>query len=63
MSVLRRKVGQRLKESQNTNALLTTFNEIDMGHVIDVRKQFQDEFVKKHNIKLGFMGFFLKASA
>jgi len=63
MSVLRRKVGLRLKESQNTNALLTTFNEIDMGHIIDVRKQFQEEFSKKHNVKLGFMGFFLKASA
>lgn len=63
ISVLRRKVAHRLKESQNTNALLTTFNEIDMGHIIDVRKRFVDEFKNKHNIKLGFMGFFLKASA
>lgn len=63
ISVLRRKIAGRLKASQNTNALLTTFNEIDMGHIIDVRKKFKDEFIKKHDIKLGFMGFFLKASA
>mmetsp|Transcript_63816 Transcript_63816/g.138263 ORF Transcript_63816/g.138263 Transcript_63816/m.138263 type:complete len:151 (-) Transcript_63816:700-1152(-) len=63
MSVLRRKVAIRLKSSQNQNALLTTFNEIDMGHIIDVRSKFQDEFTKTHGIKLGFMGFFLKASS
>jgi len=46
MSMLRRKVAQRLKDSQNTNALLTTFNEIDMGYLIDIRNKHQEEFTK-----------------
>jgi 2-oxoglutarate dehydrogenase E2 component (dihydrolipoamide succinyltransferase) len=63
MTMLRRMIANRLKASQNTNALLTTFNEIDMGNIIDMRKKYQDIFTKKHGIKIGFMGFFLKASS
>jgi 2-oxoglutarate dehydrogenase E2 component (dihydrolipoamide succinyltransferase) len=62
MSRLRRRIADRLKEAQNTAAMLTTFNEVDMSAVIDARKKFQDTFVKKNNIKLGFMSFFVKAS-
>lgn len=63
MTMLRRMIANRLKASQNNNALLTTFNEIDMGNIIDMRKKYQDIFTKKHGIKIGFMGFFLKASS
>jgi len=59
---MRLKTGERLKESQNTNAMLTTFNEIDMSAYMNMRKEFQDEFVKKHGTKLGFMSGFIKAS-
>ena len=62
MSMLRRKVAERLVEAKNTTAMLTTFNEVDMGPVMDMRKQYQDQFVKKHGIKLGFMSFFVKAA-
>ena len=52
-----------MKESQNTNAMLTTFNEIDMSAYMAMRKEFQDDFVKKHGVKLGFMSGFIKASS
>jgi len=62
MTKLRQVIASRLKEAQNTAAMLTTFNEVDMGAVMDLRKQYQDQFVKKHGIKLGFMSFFVKAA-
>lgn len=62
MSRLRKKIAQRLKESQNTAAILTTFNEVDMSNIINIRNQYKESFEKKHQIKLGFMSFFLKAS-
>ncbi|MCB1563875.1 MAG: 2-oxoglutarate dehydrogenase complex dihydrolipoyllysine-residue succinyltransferase [Alphaproteobacteria bacterium] len=62
MTKLRQVIASRLKEAQNTAAMLTTFNEVDMGPVMDLRKQYQDAFVKKHGIKLGFMSFFVKAA-
>ncbi len=62
MSFLRRKVAERLVEAQQTAALLTTFNEIDMTAVMEMRKALQDQFTKKHGVKLGFMSFFVKAS-
>lgn len=61
MSRMRQRIAQRLKDSQNTYALLTTFQEVDMSTVMELRKSLQDEFVKKHNVKLGFMSFFVKA--
>jgi 2-oxoglutarate dehydrogenase E2 component (dihydrolipoamide succinyltransferase) len=61
MSRLRKTVALRLKESQNTAAQLTTFNEVDMGHVMELRKEYKDDFEKKHGVRLGFMGFFVKA--
>jgi 2-oxoglutarate dehydrogenase E2 component (dihydrolipoamide succinyltransferase) len=61
MSLLRRKVAEKLVSAQHTAALLTTFNEIDMSRVIRLRKTYQDAFVKKHSVKLGFMSFFVKA--
>ncbi len=61
MTPLRRKIAQRLVEAQQTGALLTTFNEIDMTAAMELRKQHQDAFTKKYNIKLGFMSFFVKA--
>lgn len=61
MSKLRQKVAQRLKESQNTAAILTTFNEVDMSEVMKIRAQYKEVFEKKHGIKLGFMSFFVKA--
>ncbi len=62
MTKLRQVIASRLKEAQNTAAMLTTFNEVDMGAVMDMRKQYQDAFTKKHGIKLGFMSFFVKAA-
>lgn len=62
MSKLRRVIASRLKEAQNTAAMLTTFNEVDMSAVIQLRKEYQDRFVKKHGVKLGFMSFFVKAA-
>ncbi|KNC75995.1 hypothetical protein SARC_11492 [Sphaeroforma arctica JP610] len=62
MSRMRLRVAERLKEAQNTTAMLTTFNEIDMTNIMALRNQFKDDFLKKHNIKLGFMSAFLAAS-
>jgi len=62
MSMLRRQIAKRLLEAQHNAALLTTFNEIDMSAVIALRKEHQDVFLKNHNIKLGFMSFFVKAA-
>jgi 2-oxoglutarate dehydrogenase E2 component (dihydrolipoamide succinyltransferase) len=62
MTALRKKIAERLKESQNTAAILTTFNEIDMSNVIKMRNQYKDQFEKKYGVKLGFMSFFVKAS-
>ena len=61
MSRLRQTIARRLKEAQNTAAMLTTFNEVDMGAVMDMRKKYKELFEKKHGVKLGFMGFFTKA--
>jgi 2-oxoglutarate dehydrogenase E2 component (dihydrolipoamide succinyltransferase) len=61
MSKLRQKIAERLKESQNTAAILTTFNEVDMTEVMALRTQYKDIFEKKHGVKLGFMSFFVKA--
>ncbi len=61
MSKLRQKIAQRLKESQNTAAILSTFNEIDMQSVMSLRAKYKDLFQKKYAIKLGFMSFFVKA--
>ena len=62
MTKLRATIARRLKESQNTAAILTTFNEIDMSGVMALRQEYKDEFEKKYGIKLGFMGFFVKAA-
>ncbi len=62
MTRLRKRVAERLKEAQNTAAMLTTFNECDMSAVMTLRKDRQDAFTKKHGVKLGFMSFFLKAA-
>ena len=61
MTKLRQTIARRLKDAQNTAAMLTTFNEVDMKPVMDLRKQYKDLFEKKHGVKLGFMGFFVKA--
>jgi len=63
MSRLRQTIARRLKEAQNTAAMLTTFNDVDMSAVIDARARYKDLFEKKHGIRLGFMGFFVKACA
>jgi len=62
MSRLRARVAERLLQSQSSNAILTTFNEINMAPVMEMRKRFQDKFEKEHGIKLGFMSFFVKAA-
>ena len=61
MTRLRSTIARRLKEAQNTAAMLTTFNEVDMGHVMTLRNQYKELFEKKHATKLGFMGFFVRA--
>ncbi|MEP0940513.1 MAG: 2-oxoglutarate dehydrogenase complex dihydrolipoyllysine-residue succinyltransferase [Rhizobiaceae bacterium] len=61
MTRLRQTIARRLKDAQNTAAMLTTFNEVDMGPVMELRKSYKDLFEKKHGVKLGFMGFFAKA--
>src|SRR5579862_2050036 len=61
MTRLRQTIARRLKEAQNTAAMLTTFNEVDMSHVMALRTQYRDLFEKKHGVKLGFMGFFVRA--
>jgi len=63
MSRLRQTIARRLKEAQNTAAMLTTFNDVDMTAVIDARARYKDLFEKKHGIRLGFMAFFVKACA
>ena len=62
MSRLRRRIAERLKEAQNTAAILTTFNEVDMTRILAVRDRHKDGFEKKHGVRLGFMSFFVKAS-
>ncbi|MDC0604066.1 2-oxoglutarate dehydrogenase complex dihydrolipoyllysine-residue succinyltransferase [Amylibacter sp.] len=61
MTRLRQTIAKRLKESQNTAAMLTTYNEVDMTSVMDLRAEYKDMFMKKHGVKLGFMSFFTKA--
>ena len=63
MSMLRRKIATHLVNAQQTAAILTTFNEVDMTSVMDLRKDVQENFMKKHGVKLGFMSFFVKAVA
>ncbi|HQR93690.1 MAG: dihydrolipoamide succinyltransferase [Bacteroidetes bacterium 24-39-8] len=63
MSSLRKTISRRLVESKNTTAMLTTFNEVDMGRIMDIRKQFKDKFKESHGVNLGFMSFFAKACA
>ncbi|XP_023483880.2 dihydrolipoyllysine-residue succinyltransferase component of 2-oxoglutarate dehydrogenase complex, mitochondrial isoform X1 [Equus caballus] len=63
MNRMRQRIAQRLKEAQNTCAMLTTFNEIDMSNIQEMRARHRDAFLKKHNLKLGFMSAFVKASA
>ncbi|MEZ5841356.1 MAG: 2-oxoglutarate dehydrogenase complex dihydrolipoyllysine-residue succinyltransferase [Hyphomicrobiales bacterium] len=61
MNKLRQTIARRLKDAQNTAAMLTTFNEVDMTAVMELRKTYRDLFEKKHGVRLGFMGFFVKA--
>jgi 2-oxoglutarate dehydrogenase E2 component (dihydrolipoamide succinyltransferase) len=61
MTRLRQTIARRLKDAQNTAAMLTTFNEVDMGAVMGLRNQYKDLFEKRHGVKLGFMGFFVRA--
>jgi 2-oxoglutarate dehydrogenase E2 component (dihydrolipoamide succinyltransferase) len=61
MTRLRKRIAERLKEAQNTAAMLTTFNECDMSAVMALRTRYQEGFSKKHGVKIGFMGFFVKA--
>ena len=62
MTRLRQTIARRLKEAQNTAAMLTTFNEADMSAVMEIRKTYRDVFEKKHGVRLGFMGFFVRAA-
>ena len=62
MSRLRARVAERLLQSQATNAILTTFNEVNMAPVVEMRKRFQEKFEKEHGVKIGFMSFFVKAA-
>ena len=62
MSKIRRTIATRLKEAQNTAAILTTFNEVDMSQIIKVREAKKEDFMKRYDVKLGFMSFFVKAS-
>jgi len=62
MSRLRARVAERLVQSQSTNAILTTFNEVNMGPVMEMRKKYLDKFEKEHGVRLGFMSFFVKAA-
>ncbi len=61
MTRLRQTIARRLKDAQNTAAMLTTFNDVDMGAIMDLRNRYKDTFEKRHHVKLGFMGFFVKA--
>lgn len=62
MSRLRRRIAERLKEAQNSAAMLTTFNDVDMSAILDLRKRYRESFEKRHGVRLGFMSFFVKAS-
>jgi 2-oxoglutarate dehydrogenase E2 component (dihydrolipoamide succinyltransferase) len=62
MTRLRRRIAERLKEAQNTAAILTTYNEADLGAVLELRQRYRDSFEKKHGVRLGFMSFFVKAA-
>ena len=62
MSRLRKRIAERLKEAQNTAAMLTTFNEVDMTEVLAIREEYKGNFEKRHGVKLGFMSFFVKAA-
>jgi 2-oxoglutarate dehydrogenase E2 component (dihydrolipoamide succinyltransferase) len=62
MSRLRQRIAERLKQAQNTAAMLTTFNEVDMGTLMHLRNEYRDAFEKKHNVRLGFLSFFVKAA-
>ena len=62
MTKLRQTIARRLKDAQNTAAMLTTYHEVDMGPVMELRSAYKDVFEKKHGVKLGFMGFFVKAA-
>ena len=62
MTRLRKRIAERLKEAQNTAAMLTTFNEADMGAVMDLRQRYRDSFERRHGVRLGFMAFFTKAA-
>ena len=62
MSRLRQRIAERLKEAQNTAAMLTTFNEVDMSAVMALREEYRDSFEKRHGVRLGFMSFFVKAA-
>ena len=62
MTRLRSRIAERLKDAQNTAAILTTFNEVNMQPVMDLRSKYQEQFVKKYDVKLGFMSFFIKAA-
>lgn len=62
MTKLRRRIAERLKDAQNTAAILTTYNEVDMSQVMALRNRYKDGFEKKHGVKLGFMSFFVKAA-
>lgn len=61
MTTLRKRIAERLVQAQHTAAILTTFNEIDMSQVMNLRKRYKEDFQKKHDVSLGFMGFFVKA--
>ena len=61
MTWIRRRIAERLVEAKNTGALLTTFNEVDMSAVIEIRQQYREAFQERYNAKLGFMSFFVKA--
>lgn len=63
MSRMRHRIAERLKEAQNVNAMLTTFNEVDMSNVIATRNKYKEHFLKKHGVKLGFMSPFVRAAA
>ena len=62
MSRLRQRIAERLKQAQNSAAILSTFNEVDMGALIKLRADYRDKFEKKHNVRLGFLSFFVKAA-
>jgi 2-oxoglutarate dehydrogenase E2 component (dihydrolipoamide succinyltransferase) len=61
MTRLRQTIARRLKDAQNTAAMLTTFNDVDMSAIMELRNRYKDTFEKRHQVKLGFMGFFVKA--